>query len=276
MRVPIFELPPLSQPTLSFEDWVVQTAHVQWGRGGAWGVDCEMERQSWSNLDRYWHHYAMSKLGDAANQFIKDAPSVETVGHDTCIYLNESTDTFLLSQPISDRDNADEIVSWPPSCAQLVVREPAPDLCAYQMILERKADILGKTSLREHEIPRRCISLPLPMAVRRNIRRVMFADVQDDGLEPYVDPETRFGTGLARFPEIVSQGPLTQDEAASAWKADHFPQIRRVLGQPQPQLLYLEVFASQSRTLVGKMETETAKCLEIAEVDVEEVTDDDN
>ncbi|KAK7960727.1 hypothetical protein PG996_011368 [Apiospora saccharicola] len=259
VKMPIFKLPSLDWPALTFEEWVVQTAYVQWGRGGPWGRGLEMGRQSWSNVDRYWHHYAMPKLGESANQLIKDTPSNPQSQDSGCIRLSPVTDRFLLSHPISDRDNADEIVNWPSSCAQLVVREPDPDLCSTHI----------RDSAPLHVSP-------LSMEVRRNIRRVVFADVQDDGIEPYQEPEHIFGEQLALFPGVEDYEPLTQDEAAEAWKADDFPQIRRLLGQPQPKLLYLKVPASESRTLVGKVEMKTAKCLEITEVDVEDVTNEDN
>lgn len=189
-----------------------------------------MERESWSNVDRYWHHYAMPQLGD----------------------------------------NADEICFLPSSCAELVVEYPAPDLCAYQITLDCKADILG--DLDKHEIPRHHVSFPLPM----DARRVVFADVEDDGFEVYQNPEHTFGERLAQFPDAHHYCPLPQEDAAAAWKADDFPQIRRLLQQPRQKLLYLEVFASASRTFVGEVEKKSAKCLEITESDVEEIADEED
>ncbi|KAK8108898.1 hypothetical protein PG984_014699 [Apiospora sp. TS-2023a] len=164
VEMPIFKLPSLNGPVLTFEEWVVQTAHVQWGRGGPWGIDSEEGRESWSNMDRYWHHYAMPKLGEAANQLIKNTPGNPQTQDSGCIHLSPVTDRFLLSHAISDRDNADEIVSWPASCNDLVVPEPDPDLCAYQMILDYKWFILDDTEYAEYtyEIPRRYMSPPSP------------------------------------------------------------------------------------------------------------------
>ncbi|KAK8006902.1 HET-domain-containing protein [Apiospora arundinis] len=261
--IPIYELPTLRNALpLSFEEWIIKTQHVQWG------AVLSLGRQTWSNLERYWHHYAMPKLSRSANILIQEYQDGKTSLRG-CLYINKDEDRFLISHDVSDRDNTEAVVSYgpDPDCERIVGNEWEPDMCAYQTVFERKATILGQDSVEEYEIQRRHISTPLPLDLRRGIIKFVFPDIRE---ELTADPAYVFGTSLAAM-LTEPGGNTTTKEHFAGWMGEDYPGFGAMISKPGSRLLCYEVAESDARTLVGKVEAEGARALRITELDVDSV-----
>ncbi|KAK7918430.1 hypothetical protein PG985_010304 [Apiospora marii] len=267
VKISIYKLPQqMNNSCLSFAKWCARTANVQWevARSGENGVDTGGSDRR--ELELYWHHHVLPNLGAANNQLINDfgaAGERQQPRLRGCIYLKATNEQFLMSYGVSNRDNATKIRSAPSHCAHLVTQDPRPDLCAYQIALDRKAHILGKESLHKYEIPRRCMSLRLPIEVRRTIRDLFIVEVKKDSRVPQNNTNNASGSAPILTRVTNSVYPLWQDPEFQEWMAAVFPRVHQLLQPPRPRLLTYEVLGSQSRTLVGRVEAETKTCLGI-------------
>ncbi|KAK8043236.1 hypothetical protein PG994_013719 [Apiospora phragmitis] len=118
-----------------------------------------------------------------------------------------------------------------------------------------------------------------------SIRNIVFADVKDDSYDLGF-PEALFGSTLgelwrpegdpAEFKFTLGELQNTDGEQAGKnevdehWNTYFFP---AVLKQPRT-LLYLELLASRSCTLIGEVEENTAKCLSIIELKIDKPKED--
>ncbi|KAK8022549.1 hypothetical protein PG993_013316 [Apiospora rasikravindrae] len=256
VRLPIFRLPPLKyQLPLSFVEWIVTTADVQWGRGTG-------ERDhSLSHRERYCYHYVLHMLEGPAWKLLRDSRDDKN-SPSGCMFLNESTDRFILSHDTSFRDKS-EYVDYE-GCLE-VHGEPAPDLFEYHIMFDYKAEIFGPASLDHHERQCRHMSPPLPLEVRCNIPNIVFCENTVDPQEHcYYYPTPEYDDIL----EDYWYCDPTDDCVLMDWKAEYFPKVKDALKHPNPKVMYLGVPASASRALLDQVETETARCLTIHERDV--------
>lgn len=170
------------------------------------------------------------------------------------------------------------------------------DVCAYHMTLDRKAKALARpsrrkkgksSSLQEYEVPRHHFSSRLPAEVMGRLRNMVFVDVKDDPTGP--DPQMLFGSTLGdlwgplpgdrdadfrltylRELETRSKMPAGEEEVDTYWWSCFFPADL----QPPRTVLYLEILASRSCTLVGEVEKCTARCLDTVELKIDGPEDD--
>lgn len=84
-----------------------------------------------------------------------------------CIFLNETTDRFMLSWDVYNRYKMEMVFPHGDTLRDDAIHEDMNiDVCAYQMILDKKAEILGEGSLEEpYEVPRHCMSSKIPDSV---------------------------------------------------------------------------------------------------------------
>ncbi|KAK8129092.1 hypothetical protein PG984_010200 [Apiospora sp. TS-2023a] len=270
--LPIYRLDPPSPPNLmSCGEWLLHTSEVRWGSGvGPQG-------HSWTNRERYWYHYALTAYGEAAQEHFEPSSTYKDMPRRGCIYLNETTDRFMLSWDVYTRYKAEEILEYDDSLRDDALEEnPHIDVCAYQMILDTKAEILGSHSLRgpnsscTYEAPQHCLSCEIPDPVLQNIRQVVFCDVKDDlsynRPDDFLSPENLWGfLGKLDGPPIDPP----EEEIPDYWMSDSFPAL--VAAKPWT-LLYLDLPDSDTGTLVGKIEAHTARPLNIVEFHVDDFT----
>ncbi|KAK8091735.1 hypothetical protein PG997_002096 [Apiospora hydei] len=261
VRLPIFHLPPVKyEPPLSFVDWIVKTADIHWGRGLSSGGGC------CSNRERYWHYYAMSEFADEAKHLIEDTSEDEELPSGF-IFLNESTDRFMLSPDISFPHKVENVLAWDGDEAayEHVQENPTPDLVAYQPILDHQTNFLSSKSYERCEIQRQHMSPRLPLEVRLNIRNVVFCDVTDDPPKGDSSDDSRaaYSTVLAR---AWARNP-TETDVVRLWQSMDFPPVEDALNHSEPKMMYLEVNASDSAALIDEVEENTARSLVIYELD---------
>ncbi|KAK7957664.1 hypothetical protein PG988_012512 [Apiospora saccharicola] len=184
----------------------------------------------------------------------------------------------MLSWNVYTRHKAEQILEVGDSLTYTTVEEdPHFDVCAYQMILDKKAKILGPHSLQkpnsphEYEVPRQCLSCRIPDPVLRNIRQVVFCDVKGDFWynqpNDFESPENLWG-----FLGELDGVTLPEDQIPQHWMSDSFP----ALAEKPRTLLYLDLPDSESGTLVGKIEAHTARRLDITELQVDDSTTDES
>ncbi|KAK8129089.1 hypothetical protein PG984_010197 [Apiospora sp. TS-2023a] len=283
VRLPVFRMPPRRPGVLmTFEEWAVDTADWRWGRGiGPHG-------QSWTNRERYWYHYALPHLGEAADDFITIG-SFKKSARQGCIFLNPTTDRFMLSHKAHHRDKSEYVEiegsqNWPGY--RPYAQDTNLDICAYLMTLKDKADILGPDPrqefwpLKQYEIPRYHLTENLPTEVTRTVRNIVFCDVKDDPMPGpetpaevfgellgdvwFPDGTTRSGTSPTHLGELVDiDGETLGDKDVEEWWLSY---SYTALLEPPRKLLYLEIPASKSCTLTGEVEAHTAEGLDIREI----------
>ncbi|KAK7960729.1 hypothetical protein PG996_011370 [Apiospora saccharicola] len=94
------------------------------------------------------------------------------------------------------------------------------------------------------------MTAPLSRAVRSQIENVVYTRI----------------VHLERQPWKILE--VTQQDFTVDWKADSFPKLLAKVQQPDFKPLLYQVSRRESRTLVGKVETETAKSIEIREISI--------
>ncbi|KAK8060961.1 hypothetical protein PG996_010891 [Apiospora saccharicola] len=175
----------------------------------------------------------------------------------------------MLSWDVYTRHKAEEILDFGDVRTYTTVEEdPHFDVCAYQMILDKKAKILGPHYLQEpdspqaYEVPRQCLSRRIPDPVLRNIRQVVFCDVKDDlSYNHWNDPESPENP-WGPLGELYGPPFLTYEEdIPTLWMSGSFP----ALAEKPRSLLYFELCDSGTGTLVGKIETHTAGSLDVVD-----------
>lgn len=267
------------------DEWRAEVCTVRWGSGiGPRG-------QSWTESERYWYHHALTRFGEAAEDVLRLVTD-DMCSPLGCLYLNTETDRFLLSHEAYTRDKAELIDYYGDRVGDsLLVEDPHVDVCAYQLTLCSRAEFMG-LSLGKYEVPRRCMSSRLPQHAIDKLRNVVFCDVKDDTYEGLGTPERLFGSTLGELwgpegdhgqsesksksttlGELANRSgqPAGEDEIDEHWSGWFFPANFQ---QPRT-LLYLEIPASRSYTLVGEVEERPAKCLDIVELKIGQPKDDD-
>ncbi|KAK8129098.1 hypothetical protein PG984_010206 [Apiospora sp. TS-2023a] len=243
--MPVLELPGWSPRDLMDPDeWLEEVSAVRWGRGlGPRG-------QSWTENERYWYHYALSQFGEAAEEVLRSVTDDQCSSkRGGCLYFNTATDRFLLSHEAYTRDKAELVDDYGVSeIPDVVVEDPHMDHPQHRVYRRR-----GRLLWRPRN-PREAVWLDLGRALGSRSGR----GESRPRLAYLGDLETRSGQ------------PAGENEVDDHWMSYFFPAIL----QPPRTVLYLEIPASRSCTLVGEVEECTAKCLDIIELKIDKPKDD--